>query len=93
MYHNTPQNQDSRKTRRDLRGWPEAQTDRIAQSKGTNPNQAKTLRQTGSGPASGNGNSSKPADKPAAAQGFQEPASEDEGCILGRVYRTGRRGR
>ena len=39
-------------------------------SNGTSANHAKTLRQGGIGPASGNGNSSKQAESPAAAHGF-----------------------
>jgi hypothetical protein len=47
--------------------------ERFAQSSGTNPNQAKTLRQGGSGPARGNGNSSRAAERTAAAHNFQAP--------------------
>jgi hypothetical protein len=62
----------------------------MAQSSGTSPNQANTERQGGIGPASGNGNSSKPADKAAAAHNFQAPDFQIEGSIQGRVYRIGR---
>ena len=91
MYHNTPQNQESRKTQRSGRGRPEPAAETIAQSNGTIPNQAKRLRHTGSGPASGKGNSSKPADKAAAAHNFQDCTSEDVRCILRRVYSIGQR--
>ena len=58
-----------------------------AHSSGTSANQAKTERQGGIGPASGNGNSSKPADKPAAAHNFQEP-DDNAGCA-NRFLHTG----
>jgi hypothetical protein len=47
----------------------------MAHSNGTSPNHAKTLRQGGSGPAIGNGNSSKAADRQAAAHNFQDRIS------------------
>ena len=50
-----------------------------AQSSGTSPNHAKTDRHGAIGPAIGNGNSSKTAESPAAAHGFQNDR------ILGRV--------
>jgi hypothetical protein len=59
--------------------------ERIAHNSGTSPNQAKIARQAGIGPASGKGNSSKPAEKPAAAHNFH--TLKDELCIQGRVYR------
>ena len=52
-------------------GWS-AEVARTAQRSGTSANQAKTERQGGIGPASGNGNSSRPAERTAAAHGFQE---------------------
>jgi hypothetical protein len=48
------------------------------------------VRQTCSGPARGNGNSSKPAVSPAAAHNFACDF-HDVGCIQGRVYSIGRR--
>jgi hypothetical protein len=42
------------------------------------------------GPASGNGNSSKTAERAAAAHNFQAPDFQNGGCILRRVYRIGR---
>jgi len=47
----------------------------MAHSSGTSPNHAKTLRQGGSGPASGNGNSSKAAERTAAAHNIQDRIS------------------
>jgi len=38
----------------------------------------------------GNGNSSRPAESPAAAHNFQLPNFQDVRCILRRVYRIGR---
>jgi hypothetical protein len=42
------------------------------------------------GPASGNGNSSRPAERAAAAHNFQAPGFQNGRCILRRVYRIER---
>ena len=63
-----------------------------AQSSGTSANHAKMARHAGKGPARGNGNSSRPADRPAAAHNFQLPSFPNAICIQGRVYRIGLRG-
>jgi hypothetical protein len=53
------------------------------------PNHAKHDRHGGIGPASGNGNSSNPADKPAADHNIHDGGCEDDSFIQGRVYSTG----
>jgi hypothetical protein len=50
------------------------------------------LRQAGIGPANGNGNSSRPAERTAAAHNFQAPNFQNACFILRRVYRIRRRG-
>src|ERR1035437_6896553 len=67
--------------------------DKIAHSSGTNPNHANTDRHTGKGPASGNGNSSRLAERAAAAHTFQVLNFFILLCIQGRVYRIRRRSR
>src|ERR1035441_9088543 len=90
MDHRKTQRHASRKARRRGRRPPAQAGDRTAQSSGARANQAKTPRQGGMGPASGNGNSSKPAERAAAAHNFQAPEFQNGGCILRRVYRIGR---
>jgi hypothetical protein len=67
------------------RGWRSlsGEFESSAHNNGTSANHAKTLRQGGIGPASGNGNSSKQAESPAAAHGFAPDVHDD--CIHRRV--------
>ena len=58
----------------------------MAHSRGTKPNQAKTVLLMGSGPASGNGNSSRHAESAAANHNFHPSKLHKERCIQGRVY-------
>jgi hypothetical protein len=81
-----------RKPRRSGRGAAVERGESSAHSSGTRPNQAKTVRQTGSGPARGNGNSSRAAERTAAAhsfqaRNFQAPNFQNARGILRRVYR------
>lgn len=62
----------------------------MAQRSGTRPNHAKMARQAGSGPASGNGNSSRAAESPAAAHVNQGPDTLKVRGIQGKVYRIRR---
>jgi len=59
-----------RKARRKGRGCADPDAERIAQRSGTSPNHAKIERHAGSGPANGNGSSSRPADTTAATHNF-----------------------
>src|ERR1700683_3083011 len=96
MYQSTPQNQASRKARRSGRGSAAGSGDlefgadsktgeRIAQSSGTRPTHANTLRQGGMGPAMGNGSSSRHAESAAAAQACQLNAFAANTCGLLRI--------
>jgi len=88
MYQSTPQTQASRKARRNGRGLSEHAGESTAQMSGANPNHANTERHGGNGPASGNGNSSNPAESPAAAHKhhcgtsrLRKKGSSEFGCI------------
>ena len=74
-------NNASRKPRRSGRGLSTHAGERIAHSSGTKAEPRKDRPPGGSGPASGNGNSSRPAESAAAAHNFQDSNFQNEGCI------------
>ena len=87
MYQRNPLRYPSRNAVRSGFFPPTVSGDSSAHSNGASPNHAKIDRQGGIGPASGNGNSSRPAEITAAAHSIQFFCVKKGVPIQRRVYR------